>query len=205
LIQTALVPDFYQLWPERFYTKTNGITPRRWLLQANPGLADLIRARVGDGWLTDLAQLRGLEPWAADAGFQAEFRRIKRSNKEKLVRTMRDSVHVTADPDTLFDIQVKRMHAYKRQLLNMMHIVHAYLALIEDGQPPPVPRTYVFAGKAAPGYWEAKQIIKLIHNVGRVINNDARASAWMKVAFLPDYRVSLAEKIIPAADLSDTR
>jgi starch phosphorylase len=203
LIQTALVPDFYQLWPERFYTKTNGITPRRWLLQANPGLADLIRARVGDGWLTDLAQLRGLEPWAADAGFQAEFRRIKRSNKEKLVRTMRDSVHVTADPDTLFDIQVKRMHAYKRQLLNMMHIVHAYLALIEDGQPPPVPRTYVFAGKAAPGYWEAKQIIKLIHNVGRVINNDARASAWMKVAFLPDYRVSLAEKIIPAADLSE--
>lgn len=203
MIQTALVPDFYQLWPERFYTKTNGITPRRWLLQANPGLADLIRARVGDGWLTDLAQLRGLEPWAADAGFQAEFRRIKRSNKEKLVRTMRDSVHVTADPDTLFDIQVKRMHAYKRQLLNMMHIVHAYLALIEDGQPPPVPRTYVFAGKAAPGYWEAKQIIKLIHNVGRVINNDARASAWMKVAFLPDYRVSLAEKIIPAADLSE--
>ena len=203
LIQTALVPDFYQLWPERFHNKTNGITPRRWLLQANPGLADLIRATIGDGWMTDLAQLRGLEPWAADAAFQAEFRRIKRSNKEKLARVMRDSVHVTADPDALFDIQVKRMHAYKRQLLNVMHIVHEYLALIEDGQHPTVARTYVFAGKAAPGYWVAKQIIKLIHNVGRVINNDARASAWIKVAFLPDYRVSLAEKIIPAADLSE--
>jgi glycogen phosphorylase len=203
LIQTALVPDFYQLWPERFHNKTNGITPRRWLLQANPGLADLIRATIGDGWITDLAQLRGLEPWAADAAFQAEFRRIKRSNKEKLASIMRDSVHVTADPDALFDIQVKRMHAYKRQLLNVMHIVHAYLALIEDGQHPTVARTYVFAGKAAPGYWWAKQIIKLIHNVGRVINNDARARAWIKVAFLPDYRVSLAEHIIPAADLSE--
>ncbi len=203
LLQTALVPDFYQLWPARFHTKTNGITPRRWLLQANPGLAALICATIGDGWLTELAHLRGLEPWAADAGFQAEFRRIKRSNKEKLARIIRDSVHVIADPEALFDIQVKRIHAYKRQLLNVMHIVHAYLTLIEDGQPPPVPRTYVFAGKAAPGYWEAKQIIKLIHNVGRVINNDARARAWITVAFLPDYRVSLAEKIIPAADLSE--
>jgi starch phosphorylase len=203
LIQTSLVPDFYQLWPERFHNKTNGITQRRWLLQANPGLADLVRATIGDGWITDLAQLRGLEPWAADADFQAEFRRIKRSNKEKLARVIRDSVRVSADPDSLFDIQVKRMHAYKRQLLNVMHIVHEYLTLIEDGQQPPVPRTYVFAGKAAPGYWAAKQIIKLIHSVGRVINNDARASAWIKVAFLPDYRVSLAEKIIPAADLSE--
>jgi starch phosphorylase len=203
LIQTSLVPDFSQYWPERFHNKTNGITPRRWLLQANPGLADLIRATIGDGWMTDLSQLRGLEPWATDATFQAEFRRIKRLNKAKLASIMQDSVHVTADPDSLFDIQVKRIHAYKRQLLNVMHIVHEYLALIEDGQPPTVARTYVFAGKAAPGYWMAKQIIKLIHNVGRVINNDARASAWMKVAFLPDYRVSLAEKIMPAADLSE--
>ena len=107
------------------------------------------------------------------------------------------------NPDALFDIQVKRIHAYKRQLLNVMHIVHEYLALIEDGRQPTVARTYVFAGKAAPGYWMAKQMIKLIHNVGRVINHDARASAWLKVAFLPDYRVSLAEKIIPAADLSE--
>ena len=112
-------------------------------------------------------------------------------------------MRVKADPDSLFDIQVKRIHSYKRQLLNVMHIIHEYLSLIEDGRQPAVPRTYVFAGKAAPGYWAAKQIIKLIHHVGRVINNDSRASEWIKVAFMPDYRVSLAEKIIPAADLSE--
>ena len=203
LIKTSLVPDFYQLWPERFNNKTNGVTQRRWLLQANSSLADLIRATIGDGWITDLSHLRALEPWAADVGFQAEFRRIKRSNKERLARIIRDSALVKADPDSLFDIQVKRIHAYKRQLLNVMHIIHEYLSLIEDGREPAVPRTYVFAGKAAPGYWAAKQIIKLIHNVGRVINNDSRASDWIKVVFLPDYRVSLAEKIIPAADLSE--
>jgi starch phosphorylase len=203
LIQTSLVPDFYQFWPERFHNKTNGITQRRWLLQANPGLADLLCATIGNGWITDLTQLRGLELWATDAGFQAEFQRIKRANKARLASVIQDSLHVTVNPEALFDMQVKRIHAYKRQLLNVMHIVHAYLALIEDGQQPTVARTYVFAGKAAPGYWVAKQIIKLIHNVGRVINRDARASAWLKVVFLPDYRVSLAEKIIPAADLSE--
>ncbi len=203
LVQTALVPDFFQLWPERFNNKTNGITPRRWLLQANPALADLIRATIGDGWITQLAQLRALEQWAADAAFQAEFRRIKRSNKDRLSGIIRNGSNVRADPDSLFDIQVKRIHAYKRQLLSVMHIVHEYLLLIEDGRRPSAPRTYVFAGKAAPGYWWAKQIIKLIHNVGRVINNDPRASDWIKVAFIPDYRVSMAEKIIPAADLSE--
>jgi len=203
LIKTSLVPDFYQLWPERFNNKTNGVTQRRWLLQANSSLADLIRATIGDGWITDLSHLRALETWAADVGFQAEFRRIKRSTKERLARVIRDSALVKADPDSLFDIQVKRIHAYKRQLLNVMHIIHEYLSLIEDGREPTVSRTYVFAGKAAPGYWAAKQIIKLIHNVGRVINNDSRASDWIKVVFLPDYRVSLAEKIIPAADLSE--
>ena len=203
LIKTSLVPDFYQLWPERFNNKTNGVTQRRWLLQANSSLADLIRATIGDGWITDLSHLRALEPWAADVGFQAEFRKIKRSTKERLARVIRDSALVKVDPDSLFDIQVKRIHAYKRQLLNVMHIIHEYLSLIEDGREPAVPRTYVFAGKAAPGYWAAKQIIKLIHNVGRVINNDSRASDWIKVVFLPDYRVSLAEKIIPAADLSE--
>ena len=203
LVKTSLVPDFCQLWPERFNNKTNGITQRRWLLQANPSLADLIRATIGDGWTTNLSQLRGLENWSADAGFLAEFRRIKRSNKEKLARVIRESSHLEADPDSLFDIQVKRIHAYKRQLLNVMHIVHEYLSLIEDGRQPAVPRTYVFAGKAAPGYGWAKQIIKLIHSVGRVINDDSRANEWIKVAFIPDYRVSLAEKIIPAADLSE--
>jgi starch phosphorylase len=203
LIKTSLVPDFYHLWPERFNNKTNGITQRRWLLLANPALAELISKTIGDGWITDLSQLRALEEWADDGDFQAEFRRIKRSNRERLARVIRDSAHVKVDPHSLFDIQVKRIHMYKRQLLNVMHIVGDYLSLIEDRLQPAVPRTYIFAGKAAPGYWAAKQIIKLIHNVGHVINNDSRAGEWMKVAFIPDYRVSLAEKIIPAADLSE--
>jgi len=203
LIQTFLVPDFYQLWPERFNNKTNGITQRRWLLNANSGLADLITRTIGDEWITNLDQLRELENWAEDAGFQADFRRVKRSNKERLASVIRETSRVKVDPNSMFDIQAKRIHAYKRQLLNVMHVIHEYLLLIEDGRTPAVRRTYIFAGKAAPGYWLAKQVIKLIHNVGRVINNDARANDWMKVAFIPDYRVSLAEKIIPAADLSE--
>jgi len=173
------------------------------LLKANPGLANLICSAIGERWLTDLYELRGLESHAANAGFQAEFHRVKRLNKEKLARIIQDTARLKVDPDFLFDVQVKRIHAYKRQLLNVMHIIDEYLSLVEDGRQPTVPRTYIFAGKAAPGYWFAKQIIKLIHNVGRVINNDSRASQWIKVAFIPDYRVSLAEKIIPAADLSE--
>lgn len=203
LIKTSLAPDFFALWPERFNNKTNGITQRRWLLKSNPGLADLISSTIGDKWVTDLDQLRQLEPWAEDAGFQSAFRRIKESNKEILARIMQETSHVKADPKSLFDIQAKRIHAYKRQLLNLLRIVHEYLSLVEDGKEPAVPKTYIFAGKAAPGYWLAKQVIKLIHNVARVINNDRTANRWMKVAFVPDYRVSLAEKIIPAADVSE--
>jgi starch phosphorylase len=203
LIRTALVPDFAELWPKRFNNKTNGITQRRWLLKANPGLADLICSTIGDKWITDLCQLRALEKWAADSGFQAEFQRVKQSNKKQLARLIADATAVKVDPASLFDIQVKRIHLYKRQLLNVMHIIDDYLAIVEDGRHPAVPRTYVFGGKAAPGYWAAKQIIKLIHRVARVINSDARANEWIKVAFFPDYRVSRAEKIIPAADLSE--
>ena len=203
LIKKSLVPDFFRLWPERFNSKTNGITQRRWLLKANPSLADLVRRTIGEGWITDLTQLRELEKWSADAAFQDEFRAIKRSNKEKVAKLIDHDLRINADPDSLFDIQVKRIHLYKRQLLNVLNIIDVYLSLIEDGREPAVARTYVFAGKAAPGYWQAKQIIKLIHNLGRVINNDPRASKWIKVAFIPDYRVSLAEKIIPAADLSE--
>jgi len=203
LLETSLVPDFYRLWPERFNNKTNGISQRRWLLKANPALADLIRSVIGDAWITDLDQLRALEKCAGDAGFQREFRKVKRASKARLAQVIGDSSRMKPDLEFLFDIHVKRIHAYKRQLLNVMHIIHEYLSLIEDGRQPTAPRTYVFAGKAAPGYWLAKQIIKLIHNVGRVINNDSRAGQWMKVAFIPDYRVSLAEKIIPAADLSE--
>jgi starch phosphorylase len=203
LLKTRLAPDFHGFWPERFNSKTNGVTQRRWLLKANPSLAGLISTAIGDGWITDLEQLRGLERYATDAGFQAEFRKVKRTNKERLAGIIRDSSRVQPDPDSLFDIQVKRIHAYKRQLLNVMQIVHQYLSLIEDRRTPAAPKTYVFSGKAAPGYWLAKQIIKLIHSVGRVVNQDPRASDWIKVAFVPDYRVSLAEKIIPAADLSE--
>jgi len=203
LVRTSLAPDFFQLFPERFNNKTNGVTQRRWLLKANPGLANLITGAVGDSWTTDLFRLRELESHAGDTGFQGEFAKVKRANKVRLAGIIKDVLRIDVDPDSLFDIHVKRIHAYKRQLLNAMHIIDEYLSLIEDGRQPSVPRTYVFAGKAAPGYWLAKQIVKLIHNVGRAINNDARARRWIKVVFIPDYRVSLAEKIIPAADLSE--
>jgi glycogen phosphorylase len=203
LLTTSLARDFYCLWPERFNNKTNGVTQRRWLLAANPTLAELIRSAIGDAWISDLRQIRAMERCASDEGFQERFAQVKRANKERLARIVRESSRICCDPASLFDIHAKRIHAYKRQLLKVLHIVHQYLSLIEDGRPPAQPRTFVFAGKAAPGYWMAKQIIKLIHNVGRVINDDARAKDWMKVAFVPDYRVSLAEKIIPAADLSE--
>jgi starch phosphorylase len=203
LVQKTLAPDFYDLWPERFNNKTNGVTPRRWLLQANPLLARLITRTIGDTWITDLERLRALEAYANDGSFREEFAAAKRSNKERLARVIAQSTAIRVDPDSLFDVQVKRIHEYKRQLLNVMRIVHDYLRLIEEGTPPAVPRTYVFAGKAAPGYWAAKQIIKLICSVGSVVNADSRARDHMKVVFVPDFRVSLAEIIIPGADLSE--
>jgi starch phosphorylase len=158
---------------------------------------------VGETWITDLDRLRGLECRADDAGFQADFAKVKRANKVRLAGIVKDLLRFNIDPDSLFDIQVKRIHAYKRQLLNVMHIIDDYLSLVEDGRQPSAPRTYIFSGKAAPGYWLARQVIKLIHNVGNVIDNDPRAREWIRVAFIPDYRVSLAEKIVPAADLSE--
>ena len=203
LVQTTLAPDFYRLWPERFNNKTNGVTPRRWLMQANPLLASLITRTIGGAWVTDLDRLRELERWASDAAFRDEFVAIKRSNKTRLARVIVETTGVVVNPDSLFDVHVKRIHEYKRQLLNVMHIVHQYLHLIRDGVPPTVPRTYIFAGKAAPGYWAAKQIIRTICSIGSVINNDPRADGHIKVVFVPDYRVSLAEQIIPSADVSE--
>jgi starch phosphorylase len=202
LLKTSLVPDFAKLWPARFSNKTNGVAPRRWILKANPGLSALLTRTVGEGWITDLELIRGIEKFADDSAFQNEFLEIKRRCKERMAREILDSTAVQVDPDSLFDVQVKRIHEYKRQLLNVMRIIHEYLALVEDGQHPKVPRTYLFAGKAAPGYWAAKQIIKLINNVANVVNSDARVGNMMKVVFVPDYRVSLAELIMPAADLS---
>jgi starch phosphorylase len=203
LVQTSLAPDFYRLWPERFNNKTNGVTPRRWLHQANPLLSALITRTIGDRWITDLDRLRELEPRARDASFQREFMAVKRANKERLARVIAETTGVTVDPASLFDVQVKRIHEYKRQLLLVMHVVHEYLRLVDEGTAPGAPRTYVFAGKAAPGYRIAKQIIRLICSVASVINDDARAKDCLKVVFVPDYRVSLAERIIPGADLSE--
>jgi glycogen phosphorylase len=203
LVKSKLVPDFYSTWPERFSNKTNGVTQRRWLLTANPGLAALISSAIGDGWVTDYRALERLEAFASDEGFQNRFRAVKRANKERLARVIHDTTGVAVDTESLFDVQIKRIHEYKRQLLNVLHVIHDYLRLVDEGVAPAVPRTYVFAGKAAPDYWQAKQVIKLIHSVADVVNRDPRAKGWMKVVFLPNYRVTLAERIIPAADLSE--
>lgn len=203
LVERLLVPDLHQLWPERFHSVTNGVSPRAWLLHANPGLADLITSAIGEGWVTDLDALSALEAHASDSGFQDAFMRIKRANKERLARVIEETTRVRVDPESLFDVQAKRIHPYKRQLLALMLVVHEYLSLVDEGREPPVPRTYVFAGKAAPEFWTPKATIKLIHEVARVVHADARARAWMRVVFVPDYRVSLAQKIIPAADLSE--
>jgi starch phosphorylase len=202
LIKSALVPDFAQLWPERFSNKTNGVAPRRWILKANPGLSALLTRTVGEDWITDLERVRAIEKNAGDPAFREEFREIKRRNKEKLAREVFNTTAVVIDPQSMFDVHVKRIHEYKRQLLNVMRVIHEYLSVVEDGVEPQMVRSYIFAGKAAPGYWAAKQIIKLINNVAQVVNTDPRIKDRIKVVFVPDYRVSLAEIIMPAADLS---
>jgi starch phosphorylase len=203
LVKSQLVPDFAALWPAKFCNVTNGVTPRRWLAKANPGLARAISARIGDGWITDLEQLRALEPFAEDASFRAEFRAIKRANKERLTRVVAHSTHVVLDPAALYDVQVKRIHEYKRQLLAALHAIHLYLQITEDGRELEAPRACLFAGKAAPEYWMAKLVIRLLCNLADVIARDPRTAGQLRVAFIPDYRVSLAEQVIPAADLSE--
>ena len=203
LVKTHLVPDFYDLWPGRFNNKTNGVTHRRWLASCNPDLSRVINETIGEGWITNYSAIRGLEAYAQDQALQGEFLAIKQRNKEQLARLIRSTEQVTVDPHSLFDIQVKRMHEYKRQLLNAMHVMYSYLRLVDDGHKPAISRTHIFAGKAAPGYWMAKLIIKLINNIAEVVNNDPRTDGLMRVVFMRDYRVSLAEKIIPAADLSE--
>ena len=203
LIKTRLVPEFYSLWPQRFSNKTNGVTQRRWLLTANPGLAQLLDETVGTGWRVDLKQSRGLEDFVDDSEFQLRFAAIKRANKERLATIVHRLVGVDIDPASILNVQAKRIHEYKRQLLMILGIAHEYLALIESSVEPAAPRTYLFAGKAAPGYHAAKMIIKLINNMASVINHDPRTRGLIKVVFVPDYRVSLAEKIVPAADISE--
>ena len=204
LLVSSLAAEFAQVWPEKFNNKTNGVAPRRWLMKANEGLTDLISRTLDDNkWITDLHKLRELEPFAEDEEFREAFKEVKRQNKQHLAGIIHDLSGVSVDPDSMFDAQIKRIHEYKRQTLNVMGIIHDYLGIVERGEMPLVPRTYIFAGKAAPGYWAAKQLIKLIHSVAEVVNGDERTRDMMKVAFLPDYRVSLAQLIMPAADLSE--
>ncbi len=203
LVKSRLAPDFNELWPDKFLNVTNGVTQRRWLLKANPGLADLLIESIGEVWVTDLERLRDLEPLAEDRAFRNRFAIIKHHNKERLAQVIRETTSIVVDPQSQFDVMVKRIHEYKRQLLMALRIIHDYLCIVEDHIDPPVPRTCIFGGKAAPGYWAAKQVIKLINDLGRIINNDPRVRDKLKVVFVPDYRVSLAEKIIPAADVSE--
>jgi starch phosphorylase len=203
LLRRNLAPQFVDLWPERFNNKTNGINHRRWLLLCNPGLAEAVTRRIGAGWITNLEELRRLEPLADDAGFQAEFRAVKRHNKERLAGIVRTLTGENIDPDSLFDVQVKRLHEYKRQLLNVMHIIALFHRVKTRPGLEIVPRTFIFGAKAAPSYHLAKRIIKLANEVAGTVNNDPDVDGRIKVVFIPDYRVSLAESIIPAADLSE--
>ncbi|HEX8253573.1 MAG TPA: glycogen/starch/alpha-glucan phosphorylase, partial [Thermoanaerobaculia bacterium] len=203
LVTTSLAPDFYRLYPDRFNNKTNGVTPRRWLLHSNRPLASLITRTIGNGWITDLDRLRELELFADDSALLEKLDSVKRRNKVALARLTKDLTGVTVDPMSMFDVQVKRIHEYKRQLLNALHVIHRYWSIVEDGVVPLHPRTVFFAGKAAPGYWIAKLIIKLIHSVAEVVNADPRSREHLRVVFLPDYRVTLAEAIMPAAELSE--
>ncbi|TAG28104.1 MAG: glycogen/starch/alpha-glucan family phosphorylase, partial [Verrucomicrobia bacterium] len=204
LLKKDLFPEFDALYPGKFQNKTNGITPRRWLLDCNPKLTSLIKETLGHGdWARDLDQLRGLELFAGNEEFQAKFLAVKRENKVALAAVIQKECGITVSPDALFDVQIKRLHEYKRQHLNLLHILTLYRRLLQNPALDIVPRVFVFGAKAAPGYDLAKNIIRAINVIGKRINEDARIGGKLKVAFLPNYRVSLAEKIVPAADLSE--
>ena len=195
--------DFYDLYPERFNNKTNGITQRRWLLHANRELSALVRETIGDGWITDLSELEKLLPYAEDDIFRRRFMEIKRANKAALAAYIKETKNIDINPDSIFDIQVKRLHEYKRQLLNILHIIGLYNRLKMNPGMDMIPRTFIFGAKAAAGYRRAKLIIKLINSVADVINNDTTIGGKIKVVFMENYRVSLAERLIPAADVSE--
>lgn len=202
LLKQGLFHDFYQLWPYKFNNKTNGVTPRRWLAKCNPGLARLITDTIGNGWTTDLSQLRRLSLHAENPEFRVRWRNVKHANKQRLIM-LQKQYGIQVGTHFLFDVQVKRIHEYKRQLLNVLHIIHLYDRLKRDDTEGWVPRCVLISGKAAPGYWMAKLIIKLINNVADVINHDPKADDAFKVFFLPNYDVSAMEIICPGADLSE--
>lgn len=202
MVQTIFA-DYAALWPERFHNVTNGVTPRRWLAQANPGLAGLIDTHIGTAWRQDLGQLAALKAQAADVALGAEFMAVKRANKQRLAERIERELGLVVDVDSLFDVQIKRIHEYKRQLLNLLHVVARWQAIVDDPRADWVPRTVVIAGKAASAYQAAKLIIRLAHDIAATINDDPRVAGRLKLAFLPNYGVSLAETILPAADLSE--
>ena len=203
LLKRTVLRDFAELWPENFYNVTNGITPRRFGALSNPGLNDLITSRIGDGWLKDLYRLRALEPLADDATFQKQWREIKLGNKRRLARLIEERTGITVSPESMFNIQAKRIHEYKRQHLAALHILTLYLRLRSDSANDLPPRTFIFGGKAAPGYFMAKRIIKLINSIGDVVNKDRLVRNRLKVVFFPDFNVKNAQFIYPAADLSE--
>ena len=203
LLRENLFNSFDNLYPGKFQNKTNGITPRRWLLACNPELSQLVTSKVGDSWVRNLDDLKALEPFADNAAFRRDYLDVKHTKKEQLAEFIERHLHISVDPSAIFDTQIKRLHEYKRQHLNLLHILTLYHRILHNPDYDMAPRVFVFAAKAAPGYFLAKNIIRAINKVGEKINHDPRVEGRIKVAFLPNYGVTLAEKIIPAADLSE--
>jgi starch phosphorylase len=203
LLSQGLFRDFYELWPHKFNNKTNGITPRRWLLGCNPGLSQLITEKIGDKWVSDFQQVRQIADFVDDPEFRSSWRAVKQANKERLAELIQAKCNVTFNPEALFDVQVKRIHEYKRQLLNILHVIHLYDRIKRGDTGGWTNRCVLIAGKAAPGYIMAKLIIKLINNVAQVVNSDPEVGDKLKVAFLPNYRVTAMEAICPGTDLSE--
>ena len=203
LLKQQVLPDWVEMYPQRFYNVTNGVTPRRFIVLSNPGLTKLITDSIGDTWPGNLEELRKLEPFASDAAFREQFRNVKLENKKKLASLIKERTGITVDPSSMFDVQVKRIHEYKRQHLNVLNIITLYLRIKQNPDMDIVPRTFIFGGKAAPGYHTAKLMIKLINSVGDVINSDPDVKGRLKVVFFPDFNVTNAQFIYPAADLSE--
>jgi len=202
LLKNKVLKDFYALSPAKSSNKTNGVTPRRWIVLSNPRLARLLDNVLGSGWVKDLEMLRGLEPLAEDTDFRARWRDIKCHNKHKLADYLKQKTGIATDPDSLFDVQVKRIHEYKRQHLNVLHIISLYNRIKQDPNAEIMPRTFIFAGKAAPGSRMAKLIIRLINGVSDIVNRDSVVRGRLRVIFLPNFNVSNGQRVYPAADLS---
>ena len=203
LLKTSVLGDFYALSPDKFSNKTNGVTPRRWIVLSNPRLADLITTRLGPGWVYDLEKLRRLEPLADEADFRLDWKSVKRNNKVQLSAWIHDRLGITTEPESMFDVLAKRLHEYKRQHLQILHILTLLKRIRRDPNAHIVPRTFIFGGKSAPGYRMAKLIIKLIHSVGEAVNNDPAVAGRLRAVFLPDFNVKLGHRVYPAADLSE--